>query len=243
MERIRNIIVYLICAFLGIVVGVLAFNYVVMPFFVGRGKTIEIPNVIGMDYVRAESLLTSLEFRIEKMDEEFSDSIPEGHVTTQIPHPQSYAKKGRMVRVSVSLGGEMIPVPDLVGFSLRQAEIRLERQELTAGEIDEEYSGTIFKDNVISTDPIAGELVPPGTAVDLTISLGRKSYHVNVPNFIGRQVEEVEELAENAGIKVVINYRKIPAVAPNTIYQQSETPGTTVPRGTEVVLIANMKEE
>ncbi|MBN1755729.1 PASTA domain-containing protein [bacterium] len=239
MERFRNFLLYLLLGALGLIGGVMLFNYLIMPLFVGHKNTSEIPDVVGMEFSSAESLLRKLEFKVQIADEEYSVHFPAGYIVSQIPSAHSTAKRGRTLRVTLSLGGEMIPVPDLTGFSLRQAEIRLDRHDLKIGDVQYEYSGNILKDNVIYSQPAPGELLPPGSQVNLLVSLGKKSGHLQVPNFIGQPVEAVDEMAEKAGVKAVVSYRKIPAVAPGTIYQQSYAPGSTVPRGTEVKLIAN----
>ncbi len=64
--------------------------------------------------------------------------------------------------------------PDLTGLNPEDAGAALAEADLEVGEVTEEYSTDVPRGAVLSMSVAAGEVLAPGTAVDLVISLGRK---------------------------------------------------------------------
>ncbi|HUW62247.1 MAG TPA: PASTA domain-containing protein [Candidatus Bathyarchaeia archaeon] len=63
-------------------------------------------------------------------------------------------------------------VPNVVGMDVRDVEAALVAAGLTLGETIEHVSDTVAPDLITAQVPAAGALAAPGTAVDLTVSLG-----------------------------------------------------------------------
>ncbi len=68
--------------------------------------------------------------------------------------------------------GELIQVPDLYGMQAEQAEQATVDAGLVTGDLYGDYSDEQPAGYVLEQDPAAGDLVDPGTAVALLISLG-----------------------------------------------------------------------
>ncbi len=68
-----------------------------------------------------------------------------------------------------------VPVPDVAGLMQAAAQGALQQAGLTAGTVTLEASDTVAAGHVISSTPIAGTEVLPGTAVDLVVSTGPSS--------------------------------------------------------------------
>ncbi len=91
-------------------------------------------------------------------------------------------------------------VPSLIGSSLAQAEKALEDADLVLGEVTEEASSDVRKGRVMAQDPDPLSLLPPGTAVDVTVSTGDPD--VVVPYVIGMDKSEATERLRNEGLEV-----------------------------------------
>jgi alpha-tubulin suppressor-like RCC1 family protein len=65
-----------------------------------------------------------------------------------------------------------ILIPDVVNLPQAEAEAIIIDAGLTVGTITDDYSDTIAAGNVTSQYPVSGELLLPGEAIDLVISLG-----------------------------------------------------------------------
>ncbi len=62
-------------------------------------------------------------------------------------------------------------MPDVTGQALTLATTTLQRADLTVGQVQQQASGSPAN-QVLSQDPAASAEVPPGTAIDLTVSEG-----------------------------------------------------------------------
>jgi len=91
-------------------------------------------------------------------------------VLDQFPSPRSVAEPGAPVDLTVSARREH-DVPSVIGLSLDDAAVALDDADLSVGGVDAE-TGDAPADAVVGQSPPAGESVPVGAAVDLTVSAG-----------------------------------------------------------------------
>ncbi len=239
---VKNALVYLAFALAGLVVGLWAFDRVLMPVVIGSGKAYPIPNLVGLPAEEAQRRAEEKGFRFKVVKEEYSLVVPAGMVMSQIPKAQSFAKKGRTIRVVVSKGGMVVEVPDVVGFLRRQAQIKLEGAGLKVGEVVEVYCDSVGVGRVAATDPAAGETVAVGTSVKLTISKGPESGIVEVPNLVGMKSDDACATLAQLGLKCVKVLRRIPTIADGEVFKQNPPPGTRLYRGNSVKIMVNKLE-
>jgi serine/threonine-protein kinase len=133
-------------------------------------EEVEVPNV---DNLPREEALTRLarEGLVTDVVEEFSDTVEEGRVIRTDPPANTLTPPTTVIRVVVSLGPEPVPVPNLRGMTVDQAEQELEALGLrirvasdTTPVGDPEDVGRIFVQ-----DPPAGTELLPGDTVEVTI--------------------------------------------------------------------------
>ena len=74
-----------------------------------------------------------------------------------IPWEGKGSGRPEKIMVTISLGPEILTVPDLSNLSLREAMVILENQKLLVGDIEEIYSDEFQAGTVISQFPLAGE--------------------------------------------------------------------------------------
>src|SRR5690606_18734668 len=124
---------------------------------------------------------------------------PEDEVIKQDPAANRQVKKGSTVTLTVSKGEKMVTVPSVEGKSRSKAEKALQERGLEVGTVSkaasEEKKGT-----VISSDPSAGESVPEGTKVNLTVSTGA----VEVPDVVGQDEGQAKATLTSAGFQVKV---------------------------------------
>ena len=89
---------------MGILVLVFAVSASLVMYFSLRGRTVQVPSLIGKPETTAESLLDDLGLRMKIRNRAHHDKIPENAVTDQSPPPGTTVKTGQLVRVSLSLG-------------------------------------------------------------------------------------------------------------------------------------------
>ncbi len=222
--------------------GLFTFNKVLMPIVVGRGRTTEIPDILGMTSVNADILLKYKSFNLRIIREEFSPDVPEGLIVKQIPKGGTLAKKGRTVRVIISKGGQVSVVPNISGLLLRQATIKIEQVGLTIGKIVEILCDTIDRGFIISTSPAQGETISQDETVNIVVSKGSSQQLIRVPNLVGMQLSNAFNALHSRGLIGIVVYRKVPTISPNEVFKQTPVPGTKVTIGACIRLIVNKEE-
>jgi hypothetical protein len=109
---------------------------------------------------------------VVETESEPSEDIEQGRVIRCDPAPGELADEGSTLLVYVSSGSESVAVPRLRGQTLDQAQDTLAAVDLRVGEVDRVPDPTVPDGSVISTDPVEGVDVEPGSQVDLVISTG-----------------------------------------------------------------------
>jgi serine/threonine-protein kinase len=82
-------------------------------------------------------------------------------------------KKHRTVHVVISKGPEMVRIPYLDNLSIVEAKLKLENAGLSLGKKVFRYSNEVDKGNIVNSRPMADELIPKKSDVDVVISLGK----------------------------------------------------------------------
>jgi beta-lactam-binding protein with PASTA domain len=143
---------------------------------------------------------------------------------------------GSAVDLVVSTGPPLVPVPNVVGETLGQAQEVLAGVPLTVGRVTEEPSETVPEDSVISSAPEAGAQVAPGSAVDLVVSTGPPP--PTVPDVKGLTEGEAEQkliAARLAKGDVTIDPKS--SAEPGTVDRTIPAAGEPLPEGSKVNLI------
>lgn len=128
----------------------------------------------------------------------------------------------------------MDTVPSIVGQTQAAAGVILSVAGLAVGAITSAMSSTVPQFNVISQDPAAGTLVPPGSAVNFVISSGSvQSYQV--PDLTGLTQTQATSALTGAGLTLGT---ATPVLSPTayafSVVSQNPTAGSQVSAGTPV---------
>lgn len=166
-------------------------------------KDVTVPDLTGKPLNEALEMLSSHNLGIKKEGAEFNDTVPAGTILRQTPASGAEVREGKIVRITVSQGGETVFAPELVGQSLRSVEIALRTNFLTLGEINERPSLKYEKDFVIAQDPAPRAILTKNALVHVTVSNGPPDDGtILMPDFVGRSWGEAESWAKQAGVEV-----------------------------------------
>jgi serine/threonine-protein kinase len=130
--------------------------------------------------------------------EEFSSSISEGVVIRQDPPSGTTWPLGQPVTVVVSLGEQIVAIPDVRGETVDDASAVLIDLGFAVDSY-EEASDTVPAGLVIRSEPVTE--APAGSTVTLVVSSGPSDL-VEVPYVYGDDVDEAVETLEDAGLTV-----------------------------------------
>lgn len=134
---------------------------------------VDVPNVINMTVSEAQGEAEKVGLNIQVKSEEFSNQVSEGGIITQTPSPGTKLKKGDSIAVIVSRGNTKVPVPNVVGMTLSQAEKLLNDNGLLLGNVKYEYNSA--KEGTVLSQSLIGGSSDEGQKVSLVVSKGRQS--------------------------------------------------------------------
>ena len=95
-----------------------------------HGREVTVPNLTDKSDEDAAKTLKSLGLNLSVENRFYSAAITPNHVLSQSPNPGAVVRRGWQVRVTESLGGQRVTVPDLTGQTARPAELILRRLNL-----------------------------------------------------------------------------------------------------------------
>jgi len=195
-----------------------------------------VPDLQNLSLVEAQAMVQRANLALQVVQEAYSDTVPAGAIISQDPPPERRVKEGRTVNVVVSLGPELIQVPNVVGRELEEARLLLEQARLRAGAVREVFHPEAKPGTVINQEPQPGVRVERGSSVSLVVSKGPQL--VEVPSLVGKTVQEAEGLLRQAGLSLGEVQRKpSPGLQAERIESQSPSPGTRVPPAAQVSIV------
>ena len=202
---------------------------------------VEVPKLVGLPLAEAQGAAQRAGIDVAVETRAYSDAVPVDAIASQDQPPGKRVKAGRVINVVVSLGREMIAVPDLVGQPLLQSRLVVEGARLQIGQVNERFDDTVKPGLIISQDPPAGTRIPRGSALTLLVSRGPEL--VEMPVLVGRPLEEARRRLEELGLIVrQVRSAVSPDLEPGTVVDQSPDPGRKVrPAETEVVLTVSVR--
>ena len=132
--------------------------------FVSKGpRPIKVPDLTGRASERAQQVLEKRGLEVETR-EDYSDDVAEGRVIAQSPDSGTLVK-GDTVELTVSLGPELVEVPNVRASGVDAARAELEDAGFAVRV--EESSNYLGLGYVLSTDPGGGDLAPKGATITL----------------------------------------------------------------------------
>jgi serine/threonine-protein kinase len=216
---------------------------VVMPVIVHWGEAATVPELVDLSFGEAETICEEKGLRLEVLAEVHDPAKPPGTILSQIPSPKTKVREGRLVKITVSMGGKTVLVPRLEGVSIRQAELLLMHEGLEMGEISWNPSKSFPENVVIASIPSYDTPVPAGMPVNLTVSLGMRPDTVMVPDLVGTTLEQGKKMLREIGLELGrVKLKVNDDFLPNTILRQSLEPGEKVEMGSRIVLEVSTTE-
>lgn len=170
---------------------------------ISAGNTeLKVPDLKGLSYKEAKTLLSEMGLQISKGDEVDSDSVAEGLIASQYPSAKTKVDKGDIITVNISKGKKDAVIPKLVGTTFTsESDVSdtLSKYGYKLGKVSYEESyetpGTIIKQS-----PDAGTTAEKKTTVDIVISKAKSK--ATVPNLNGMTYDQAESALQSLGFSV-----------------------------------------
>lgn len=226
MARMLKFVIFAFLFLLGIGIGF------IMIFFFSSSSSFLAPSLIDKSIEEAEIIAKNNNLKLKVQEERYDTKKEKGIIIRQNPNGGISIKKGQTLYVVVSKGVEKVISPNLIGFSLREAQISLIQNGLKLKGVSSIYSKE-DSETVISQSLEPFSVVPKESDCHLLLSQGGKRPVFVMPNLIGREAKKVSRVLGEYGIQCYINNS---ATGEGKIVRQKPLAGYPVDASTTVFL-------
>jgi len=238
-----------------VVVFVVAFaaNFI-MSRYTRHGEILLVPDFTRMDLVQAQKAAKEAGLRIVVSDSINVRSIPGGCVVKQEPKAGGAVKKDRRIHLTInSKAPKLLPMPNLIGFSLRSATAELSARGLNLKNLvytDDMATNNVLRQEYGGQSIAPGTLIPKETAITLVLGLNEDDNQTIIPDLTGMNykaaVQRLHESSLNVD-KLVFDRRSVKtyldSLSCEVIRQFPEHSDMSVLMGTKVTLWFQQKEQ
>ena len=204
-------------------------------------KKVSVPSVIGKTEEEAKTTLNSLGLGY-KATYQPSNTIPEGTVISQGTSSGTKVAKNTTITLSISSGPESSSVPNVVGRDQVEASSLLESAGFKVS-VKQSYSDSVEQGKVISQSPSGSTTVSPGSTVTITVSQGKETKMVTVPNIVGMNSTDAQNTLTSLGLNYSIVEKKDTNVEKGKVISTSPSAGQQVEEGTSVKIYVSAGQE
>jgi eukaryotic-like serine/threonine-protein kinase len=203
-----------------------------LTLMVSKGPELfDVPALEGLTAEEAQRELEGGNLVLGERKEAYDEAVPAGQVLAQDPAAGEQFRRGTPVDVTLSKGPRPFDVPQVTGLSQDDAVAALQEAGLEADIAPEAvFDRDVAEGDVAAQSPAEGSVVR-GDTVTLTLSKGPRM--VEVPDFVGEQVDDARRALEDLGFEVEVN--EILGGFFGTVRAQDPV-GTEVPEGSVVTL-------
>ena len=187
----------LVYAGVGFIVLLFLLN-IFLDFFTRHGESSPVPNFKGQSMDSVRMIAKQNHLRIEIVDSVFIPSYPRGTVFEQTPKAGVNVKKNRKVFLTMNLmAPKKIPMPNVVGYSLRQAKAELTTKGFQVGVL--RYAPDIAT-NIVLAQEFNGQkinegmMLPMGSHINLVLGLNSSGETTSIPNTVGLSYSVARDL-------------------------------------------------
>ena len=179
---------HLLMAFV-LVVVMIAGAMVFLDVATKHNQELTVPDLSNMSVEEADSVAALNDMVIDVTDSVFVKRMKRGAVYRQNPAPGSKVKSGRRIVLTINaVNAKKITMPNLVGFSMRQAKAELLSRGLTLGKLI--YVQDMATNNVLrqlhdNLEIEPGTMIESESVIDLVVGLNGYDFVTYVPDVAG----------------------------------------------------------
>jgi eukaryotic-like serine/threonine-protein kinase len=187
-------------------IGIFALFLLSLNWITGHGKSASVPSVTGKTFEQAKAILKKAGFDVEIQDSIYVDTVPALHVIKQIPDADEVVKSNRTVFLVIRRAvPPEVEMPNLSGYSFRNAEMVLKSMDLRVGDttfkpdfarnavLEQIYNGAIIK---------PGTKIRKGSVISLVLGDGIGNQEFAVPIITGLTFCDAKAELESMGLSV-----------------------------------------
>lgn len=200
---LKNWIVKNLLIALGVVVVLIVGSMIFLNLFTKHNQELLVPDLANMSVEEAHLVAAEAGMRIDVTDSAFVKRMKRGAVYRQNPVPGSKVKHGRRISLTINaVNPRQITMPDLIGYSMRQAKAELLSRGLVLGRLI--YVQDMATNNVLrqlhgNMEIAPGEMIESEAVIDLVVGLNSRDNRTFVPYLAGlRNLSAVEAVHDHS---------------------------------------------
>ena len=164
MRFLRTLLYGLILVVVGLVSALTAMRFAI------HGREVSVPKLTGVTAAAAQHIAADNGLEIVRDQRFYSSDVPEGRIVSQLPPAGTRVRVGFRIRIAESLGPQKAEIPNLLGQSVRSAELNLKERGLEAGSVASLPTANAVADQVIAQSPTPDAQQISTPSVNLLIS-------------------------------------------------------------------------
>ncbi len=174
-----------------------------------HGDELVVPDMTNMSVKNAELVAADVGIRVEVTDSVYVRRMERGVVYKHDPKPGAHVKKGRRIMLTINaVTPKQVSMPNLVGYSMRQAKAELLARGLQLGKLI--YVNDIATNNVLNqvwrnSEIEPGTMLDSETVIDLVVGLNTKdetSCLTLIPCVIGRRYMSALDVVQDNSLNI-----------------------------------------
>ncbi len=174
---------------IGLVIILILLFFGLLDWITGHGQYEKVPSVTNQNVDAARQTLKAKGFSVEVLDSVYENSVAGLSVVKQSPEADALVKHGRTIYLTINRAAPpQVEMPNLVGFSIRSAQMYLQSLGLKMGDtsyrpdiarnavLEQRYNGDVIK---------LGTKIPVGSSISFVLGSGVGNGDMLVPDLIG----------------------------------------------------------
>lgn len=226
-----------ILAGFGLILILILLFFGLLDWITGHGKYEHVPSVTNQNIEAARQMLQEKGFSVQVLDSVYEMSVAGLSVVKQSPEADALVKHGRTIYLTINRAAPpLIEMPNLVGFSIRSAQMYLQSLGLKIGDttyrdsparnaiLEQHYNGEIIR---------AGTRLPVGSTISFVLGNGQNVGDMMVPDLVGFTLLQARDMLStfNLGIGNVIPTGDIRDTSAAYIVRQTPEVSSLSPTG------------
>ena len=126
-----------------------------------------VPLIVGLKLEEATALVTELGLVLGSSPDGFSSEVAVGLIGAQAPPPGQLVLKDSTIVYSISMGPDLVVLPNIVGINFVESEKRLLEAGFVVGEVSGRKSYRMKSASVKGVAVNNGDMVPRGSVIDM----------------------------------------------------------------------------
>lgn len=248
-----NWIVKNLLAALIIIIVLIAGAVIFLNIVTKHNQELIVPDLSNMSVEEAAGVASSEGMRVEVVDSVYVKRMKKGAVYRQNPSAGSKVKDGRRIALTINaLNAKKVTMPNLIGYSMRQAMAELQSRGLVLGRliyVQDMATNNVLRQLMRNREIDPGTQIESESVIDLVVGLNSSDSRTYVPDVLGLRNLSAVDAVHSSSLNV--NRLRFDATVKNyddslaaVVYKQTPEPSDSLyaRKGDEITLYLTIDE-